>query len=78
MSDHDETHLHLTYASPHARGHRIGTGKCAGWRHHGTWNQKSKIRCNKAGGTLPPGQRLLVLVEAAFLAWRPRPDKRPL
>src|SRR4029077_10594641 len=53
---------------PHARSHRIGTGKCAGWRHHDAWNQKSKIRCNKAGGTLPPGQRLLVLVEAASLA----------
>ena len=52
---------------PHARGHRIGTGKCADWCHHDAWNQKSKIRCNKASGTLPPGQRLLVLVEAAWL-----------
>jgi hypothetical protein len=87
MSDDDETHLHLTYAS-HSD---MDEAFCARMRAAielglesapvgvittpGTRNPKY---CNKAGGTLPPGQRLLVLVEAAFLAWRPRPDKRPL
>ena len=33
---------------PYARGHRIGTGKCADWRCHYTWNQKSQIRPSRA------------------------------
>jgi hypothetical protein len=83
MSDDDETHLHLTYASHSDMDEAfcarmraaielglesapVGVSTAPGTRN-------PKIRCNKAGGTLPPGQRLLVLVETAFLAWRPRP-----
>jgi hypothetical protein len=70
-------HLHLTYAS-HSD---MDEAFCARMRAAielglesaplgvittpGTRNPKY---CNKAGDTLPPGQRLLVLVEAAFLA----------
>jgi hypothetical protein len=58
------------FLCPYARSHRIRTGKCADWYNHHAWNQKSKTLSNKSSGTLFTGQRLLVLVEAAFLACR--------
>jgi hypothetical protein len=81
MDDEDEIHLHVTYASHLdmdeafcARMHAAiaaGARKCAGWRRQHAQNEKSKTRSNKGSGPLLVGQRLLVLVEAAFLAWRP-------
>jgi hypothetical protein len=66
MDDEDEIHLHVTYAShldmDEAFCARMRRAIAAGLESApvgiitAPGNQKSKIRCNKAGGTLPPGQ----------------------
>jgi hypothetical protein len=40
---------------PYAHGHSGGTGNCADWCRHHAWDQKSKIRFNKATGSLLAG-----------------------
>ena|SRR5215469_4806160 len=79
MSDDDETHLHVTYATHWdmdeafcARLRSVdssGAGKCVDWCDHRARNENSKIRSSRASTTsLPIGQyELLVgLVGPAF------------